>query len=314
MCPRARWAPNPRLWRDPGHGCRVEGIGRSDPAAEPMWRLTLACQQRTRPVYVFNCKGSALWHIRPTSGTPMPAPPLPVRWAVRQSSPACSPSWRPVSVLTLGVLAADPVQREVFAQQGTDAVSSVSRDQLPVSRSGSRTTSADLSDVTKAPREAGLMSRSAVRTAIKGATDKGHDGRTEPVVRLSEKAESAPASLSPTLKGRRSRPLRHQGPRRDRPQGRVRRWVTAGYLTDEKPPLAAPHERHVRAWLVRAPTSRRSTGLSARPSRLLRRTAPSWRRLRRLRPRRRHHGERLAGPAGRQLRPGALRLSSACSS
>lgn len=139
-----------------------------------------------------------------------------------------------VSAVSLGVLASDPVVDTVVASPATtDLLVSSSRDEAAVTRSTSRTAgpTAALDAVTKLPN---AMSKAAIKKAIKSADERlwtsdelniwSAPGKT------AEQLGELDAGKKVLVTGR------EMWGRVEIVLGGKSRWVTSGYLTDEKPP------------------------------------------------------------------------------
>jgi hypothetical protein len=137
-----------------------------------------------------------------------------------------------VSAVGLGVLASDPVVNTVVASTATNGVL-VDRDAAPVTRSSSRTSTATTAlDTTVKPPNA--MSKAAIRAAIKKA-----DTRlwTTDVLNVWDEPGEKAEKLGELDAGKKVLVTgREMWGRDEIVLGGKSRWVTSGYLSDEKPP------------------------------------------------------------------------------
>jgi hypothetical protein len=137
-----------------------------------------------------------------------------------------------VSAVGLGVLASDPVVNTVVANTASNGVL-VDRDSAPVTRSSSRTSTATtaLDTVVKVPN---AMSKTAIRTAIRKA-----DTRlwTTDALNVWDSPGEKAEQLGELDSGKKVLVTgREMWGRVEIVLGGKSRWVTSGYLSDEKPP------------------------------------------------------------------------------
>jgi hypothetical protein len=137
-----------------------------------------------------------------------------------------------VSAVGLGVLAGDPVVDTVVARSTTSDIL-VDRGDAPVTRSTSRTSGATaaLDTAVKVPN---ALSKVAVRTAIKKADERLW---TTDELNLWDQPGEKAEQLGELDAGKRVLVTgREMWGRTEIVLGGKARWVTSGYLTDEKPP------------------------------------------------------------------------------
>jgi len=138
-----------------------------------------------------------------------------------------------VSAVGLGVLASDPVVDSVVTSSATSDFIASSRDDAPVSRSTSRT-SLSTSALDAAAKAPNLTSKAETAKAIRKAktllwTTDELNLWTEPGDKAEQLGE-LDAGKKVLVTGR------EMWGRQEIVLGGKSRWVTAGYLTDEKPP------------------------------------------------------------------------------